>query len=68
VDESARRQLNGRNRKEAIMSECCGSYTSQTLLNLVDETDIKAAVRARYTQVAMGEMLGCGSPPNQSRA
>jgi hypothetical protein len=50
------------------MSECCGSYTSQTLLNLVDETDIKAAVRARYTQVAMGEMLGCGSPPNQSRA
>jgi arsenite methyltransferase len=50
------------------MSECCGSNSGQTLLNLVDETDIKAAVRARYTQVASGETSCCGSPNDQSRA
>jgi arsenite methyltransferase len=50
------------------MSECCGPLTSQTLLNLIDETDIKAAVRARYTQVATGETSCCGSPTDQSRA
>ena len=50
------------------MSECCGPATGQTLLNLVDETDIKAAVRARYTQVATGETSCCGSPADQSRA
>jgi arsenite methyltransferase len=50
------------------MSECCGPNTGQTLLNLVDDTDIKAAVRARYTQVATGETSCCGSPNDQSRA
>jgi arsenite methyltransferase len=50
------------------MSERCGSNSGQTLLNLVAETDIKAAVRARYTQVASGETLCCGSPDDQSRA
>jgi arsenite methyltransferase len=50
------------------MSECCGPNTSQTLFNLVDEQDIKAAVRARYTQVATGETSCCGSPTDQSRA
>jgi arsenite methyltransferase len=50
------------------MSECCGPLTSQTLLNLIDETDIKAAVRARYTRVATGETSCCGSPTDQSRA
>jgi SAM-dependent methyltransferase len=50
------------------MSECCGPNTTQTLLNLVDEHDIKAAVRARYTQVAMGETSCCGTPNDQSRA
>jgi arsenite methyltransferase len=50
------------------MSECCGPNTGQTLLNLVDETDIKAAIRTRYTQVAMGETSCCDSPRDQSRA
>jgi arsenite methyltransferase len=50
------------------MSECCGPNTGHTLLNLVDERDIKAAVRARYTQVATGETSCCGSPTDQSRA
>ncbi len=50
------------------MSECCGPNTGHTLLNLVDESDIKAAVRARYTQVATGETSCCGSPTDQSRA
>ena len=50
------------------MSECCGPDTGQTLLNLVDVTDIKAAIRARYTQVATGETSCCGSPTDQSRA
>ena len=50
------------------MSECCGPYTGQTLLNLVDKTDIKAAIRARYTQVATDETSCCGSPTDQSRA
>jgi arsenite methyltransferase len=50
------------------MSEYCGPNTGQTLLNLVDETDIKAAVRARYTQVATGKTSCCGSPIGQSRA
>jgi SAM-dependent methyltransferase len=50
------------------MSECGGPNAGQTLLNLVDETDIKAAVRARYTQVAAGETSCCGSPTDQSRA
>jgi arsenite methyltransferase len=50
------------------MSECCGPNTGQTLLNLVDEADIKAAVRARYTQVATGETSCCGAPADQSRA
>jgi arsenite methyltransferase len=50
------------------MSECCGPNTGQTLLNLVDDTDIKAAVRARYTQVATGETACCGTPTDQSRA
>jgi arsenite methyltransferase len=50
------------------MSECCGPNTGQTLLNLVDGSDIKAAVRARYTQVATGETSCCGSPDVQSRA
>jgi arsenite methyltransferase len=57
-----------RNRKEASMSECCRPSVGQTLLNLVDETDIKAAVRARYTQVATGETSCCGSPTDQARA
>lgn len=50
------------------MSECCGSNSGQTLLKLVGETDIKAAVRARYTQVAPGETSCCGSSNDQSRA
>jgi arsenite methyltransferase len=50
------------------MSECCSPNTSQTLLHLMDETDIKAAIRARYTQVATGETSCCGSPTDQSRA
>jgi arsenite methyltransferase len=50
------------------MSECCGPNTGQTLLNLVDERDIKAAVRARYTLVATGETSCCGSPTDQARA
>ena len=50
------------------MSECCGPNAGQTLLNLVDEADIKAAVRTRYTQVATGETSCCGSPTDQSRA
>ena len=44
------------------MSECCGQYTGQTLLNLVDETDIKAAIRARYTQVATNTIRNVKSP------
>jgi arsenite methyltransferase len=50
------------------MSECCSPNTGQTLFHLMDETDIKAAVRARYTQVATGETSCCGSPTDQSRA
>ena len=50
------------------MSECCGPSTGQILINLVDEQDIKAAVRARYTQVATGETSCCGSSNDQSRA
>src|SRR5262245_56710070 len=50
------------------MSECCGPYTGQTLLNLVDETDIKTVIRARYTPVATGEPSCWGSPTDQSRA
>jgi arsenite methyltransferase len=50
------------------MSECCGPDTAQTLLNLVDQSDIKAAVRARYTQVATGETSCCGTPTDESRA
>ena len=50
------------------MRECCEPNAGQTLLNLVDETDIKAAVRARYTQVATGETSCCGSPTDRSRA
>jgi arsenite methyltransferase len=50
------------------MSACCGPNTGQTLLHLVDEADIKAAVRARYTQVATGETSCGGSPTDQSRA
>jgi hypothetical protein len=50
------------------MSECCGVSSGQTLLNVVDETDIKTAVRARYTQVATGETSCCGSPTDHSRA
>ena len=50
------------------MSECCGPNAAPTLLNLVDERDIKAAVRARYTQVATGETSCCGTPTDQSRA
>jgi arsenite methyltransferase len=49
------------------MSECCGSGTGQPLVNLVDERDIKAAVRARYTQVATGETSCCGAPADQAR-
>jgi arsenite methyltransferase len=51
------------------MSECCEPHTGgQTLLNLVDEDTIKAAVRQRYTQVATGETSCCGSPTDQVRA
>jgi arsenite methyltransferase len=50
------------------MSECCGSSTGQPLVNLVDERDIKAAVRARYTRVATGETSCCGAPADQARA
>jgi SAM-dependent methyltransferase len=50
------------------MSECCGPNTGQSLLNLADAQDIKAAVRERYTQVATGETSCCGSPNEQSRA
>ena len=50
------------------MSECCGPNTSQSLLRLTDEGDIKAAVRERYTQVAQGETSCCGSPGEHSRA
>jgi arsenite methyltransferase len=50
------------------MGKCRGPNTGQTLLTLVDETDIKAAVRARYTHVATGETSCCGSPTDQSRA
>jgi hypothetical protein len=50
------------------MGKCRGPNTGQTLLTLVDETDIKAVVREPYTQVATGETSGCGSPTDQSRA
>ena len=50
------------------MSECCGPNAGQTLVNLVGEDAIKAAVRERYTQVATGELSCCGSPADQSRA
>jgi arsenite methyltransferase len=50
------------------MSECCEPNRGQTLVGLVDEQDIKAAIRARYTQVATGETSCCGSPTDESRA
>ncbi len=49
------------------MSECCGPNTGRGLLGLVNEGDIKAAVRERYTQVATGETSCCGSPTDSSR-
>jgi SAM-dependent methyltransferase len=49
------------------MSECCGSQTSQGLVNLLGEDDIKAAVRERYTEVARGETSCCGSPADSAR-
>ncbi|MBI3329801.1 MAG: arsenite methyltransferase [Nitrospinae bacterium] len=49
------------------MSECCGSQTDAGLLRLSNEDEIKAAVRERYTQVAMGETSCCGSPTDSPR-
>jgi SAM-dependent methyltransferase len=49
------------------MSECCGPSTGQDLLRLTDEDDIKAAVRHRYTQVALGETSCCGTPADNPR-
>jgi arsenite methyltransferase len=49
------------------MSECCGPTTRQTLLPLAETDDIKAAVRARYTQVAQGEISCCGTPTDHPR-
>jgi hypothetical protein len=49
------------------MSECCSPNTNQTLLHLTDESDIKAAIRERYTQVAKGEISCCGTPADHPR-
>lgn len=48
------------------MEECCGPQTSQGLVNLMQEDDIKAAVRARYTEVARGETSCCGTSEETS--
>lgn len=50
------------------MSACCEPNSGQTLVSLVDEQTIKAAIRARYTQVATGVTSCCGSPTDDSRA
>lgn len=42
------------------MPECCEPHASQGLHSLMDEGEIKAAVRERYTQVAKGETSCCG--------
>jgi SAM-dependent methyltransferase len=49
------------------MSQCCGPERHQSLSGLLDEADIKAAVRQRYTQVAQGEMSCCGTPTDNPR-
>ncbi|MBI3326520.1 MAG: arsenite methyltransferase [Nitrospinae bacterium] len=49
------------------MSECCEPQAGQGLLGLINEDEIKAAVRERYTQVAGGETSCCGSPTDSHR-
>jgi arsenite methyltransferase len=49
------------------MSECCGPNAGQTLVQLTEADDIKAAVRERYTQVATGAISCCGSPTEHPR-